>query len=472
MACSCGFLGDLAKHWAHYPTCLPAYASDLQPDLQRAPRPRATDTVGVNEGADIEGARELVRAQTVRKLGKLILKDKVRLKSITELEAIVADHNEFAAIATMLESTGPVDTAALRERFDAFEGLDTEKKLVAALKAAIPHVSHTMRPLGEFDMALTDDNGDELVYASKAAACADFDIYEGVALIVNSSERARQAVYDFNVKWAAGTRGVAQPSTIADFEDSLNFLEHPGFLDGIPAGVLKIPVALEADEADNCNAVGISAGKFKIFNFVIKLLPLPPKLRSVHKYLIPACHAIDAHVSHFGDLMVVGGVDEHYRPLPGHESSLGAQLREEGRTITVGAGSSSKTWRMQLYLIGLDGDYLGDGKLGCTSVSAGSVDNGTYKSCRQCPYDRRRPNEHPPNHTLPVRWRIGWDLHSVTRCVGVYLCNSPPTPCTGAAEDLRQVCDVYLQSKSHGILPAHWHTATYLLLASQGASPL
>ena len=148
----------------------------------------------------------------------------------------------------------------------------------------------------------------------------------------------------------------------------------------------------------NCNAVGTCAGKHKIFNFIVKVLSLPKEIRSEPKYKVPACHVLDEHFHKFGDLMVVGGVDGAYVPLPGHESSVGAQLREDGRNFKLG----SQSLRMELVFIELDGDYEGLGHLSVTSVSAGSVDNGTFKGCRQCEYDRRYPNTVPRQRNLQV----------------------------------------------------------------------
>ena len=134
--------------------------------------------------------------------------------------------------------------------FNAFDGLETEKQVLAALKAAIPHVKPTMRTLGRYDMTTTDDHGQEYVIKDAIAQCADTDIYESIMLIYNTDPKAREWLLEFNRKYAAGTAGTPEPEIIDDFDKASNFRDHAAFLNGIPDGVLRVPIAIEADEAD------------------------------------------------------------------------------------------------------------------------------------------------------------------------------------------------------------------------------
>ena len=138
-------------------------------------------------------------------------------------------------------------------RYNGFQGLETEKKILAALKQALPHNPPIMRDLGQYTETCKDDDGNEHVFKSSVVQCADFDAFEGIAQIMLNDSAAQQDVLVANQRWANGTGGAAaQPDTIADFDDSLNFLEHDAFRDGIPEGIIRIPVAVMADEADVC----------------------------------------------------------------------------------------------------------------------------------------------------------------------------------------------------------------------------
>ena len=106
-----------------------------------------------------------------------------------------------------------------------------------------------MRPLGQFDVKATDDHGREYVVAQEIAQCADTDIYEGIALIMNTCRKACKAMLEFNKLYAAGTVGMPEPEVYSDFYHGSNFMQHTKFRDGIPNGVLRVPIAIEADEA-------------------------------------------------------------------------------------------------------------------------------------------------------------------------------------------------------------------------------
>ena len=210
--------------------------------------------------------------------------------------------------------------------------------------------------------------------------------------------------------------------------------------------------------------MGVAAGKHTIFNFIVKILSLPKDERARPKYKIPACHALDDQVATFGDLMVVGGVDGDYHPLPGHETSIGAQLREPGRAVALGSIK-----RIELIHLELDGDYKGLGRLGATSVSAGSVDSGTYKGCRQCYHDRRRPDRVAPQRNLPVSTLILTLALTPTLSLALTLTGIPDA---GVAQALRRMRRMHKQDESKGLISTNWGAPGNLLLPSPGGPRL
>jgi hypothetical protein len=106
-----------------------------------------------------------------------------------------------------------------------------------------------MRTLGPYNNTCVDDAGNEHVVKTGVAQCADFDIYDGVVQLMELDTTAYDDMVEFNRKWANGT-AAGQPDVIDDFDGGLNFLEHEAFKDGIPEGVWRAPIAVEADEAD------------------------------------------------------------------------------------------------------------------------------------------------------------------------------------------------------------------------------
>ena len=120
--CGCGFEGrDLLVHWASVPTCMPAYIRDREAEIGAAPRPPPPQDHRPTPTSDAEGARALIHSQTVRRLGKLVLKDKVRLKTTQEFKALMNEHNEFAAHAQALESDH-LDPTTMQARYDLCMG--------------------------------------------------------------------------------------------------------------------------------------------------------------------------------------------------------------------------------------------------------------------------------------------------------------------------------------------------------------
>ena len=115
MACPvCGYSGDLGRHWARFPTCAPAFVCDMESSAVDRQPPPPTTSGGTLTDEDIDVASLFVQQQTVKRLGKLILKDKMKPKNVTEVRALLLERNEFALNAHA-QKTG-TDNTGLQNR--------------------------------------------------------------------------------------------------------------------------------------------------------------------------------------------------------------------------------------------------------------------------------------------------------------------------------------------------------------------
>ena len=196
---------------------------------------------------------------------------------------------------------------------------------------------------------------------------------------------------------------------ITDLEDASFFREHAML--GAQSGHLTTPDGLRVkklavkgytDDVESCNSIGFAAGKHKLCCIYGSLVNLPPELRNLLKYTFVVSVCCSSVVKRYGMGQVFGGVDKNKKPMLGHETSFGGQLRALDKGFQIGIPNrivGHNTFEMTYFkgwLVHMAFDYPAGGSLLPFAESVAAK-----KPCRQCNWNRLLPNAFSPASFLP-----------------------------------------------------------------------
>ena len=299
----------------------------------------------------------------------------------------------------------------LEHLFGSFEGLETEKKEMAAQKLRIPMVYYVKRWLGNRHEHSRDAEG-WIVGPGwwKHDYCYDVPIEQTLRRMFIEDPRAYTQVKAMHKRMeerakASGTGQQAyvhdKDSVIFDIPDGSMYRNHPVLGDAArraadSGGPMKLALMLYYDDVEPANVIGAFRVKHKLGLFYYALIDLDPSIRMSLQYIQLVTVAYAKDVTRYGTKVLSGDPESGEPPESG--SSFGACMRRlsNGVNLDVPAdGGGYEQQRFQCFLHMGCFDFPARGALSCTKMAASAV-----SACPQCDHSSHSKHEKKPSSFL------------------------------------------------------------------------
>jgi len=216
---------------------------------------------------------------------------------------------------------------------------------------------------------------------------------------------------------AKGTR----VTIIADITDGSVFRDHPEFGQnprlGKPGQPFQLAIGLYYDGVETANPLGFARGKHSIGCIYICLVNLSKSIRMSRPYIMPVTIVLEQDMRRYGATVVVSGANPTTgEPLPGHESSFGAQMRLLDRPAGVSwdvpadvGGVRTQAFRAHLVVVSADFPAMGKLTPFAESTSADRPSRGSDWSLKDkeayLPFSFLRTHD-DSKRALSNRWAL------------------------------------------------------------------
>ena len=360
--------------------------------LARAPACKAAYSFGRGDLAEqqeelhpvlLEHKRRERAAQVGRGLGDLRFEKGLGDSVIGSINEFADECNRPAKAGATAELCGlhpalsPSAVAEILDRhFDHFDGLRTEKQELAYYRQTVPTVPVVEREVGRGHVVCDIPLLDNLVrFISNAPA-------QTVDNIIMTSENLKSGMY------------LEDTDVLTDFFHGTVFKEHAAAQLSTDAKELRVLIGGYTDGCEMANSLGPAAGEHELWCTSACILNLPPEERFNHDNLLLMNVATNNAVRETSMTTIFSGADPIYgKILSGHESSPGAQLREQRRTFSFIRNGERVTFNMVVWMLFFSADNPAAGKMTSFPESTSA-----HLFCRGCLGDSREDDVKQPHN--------------------------------------------------------------------------